>query len=69
MAALEIPGCVWTVKPRFENRIILNTGKKVSVFEIYLARADPGFSERGFGQTSAHIILLLLYKSIFYKKK
>ena len=37
------------------------------------AGADPGFSEGGFGQTSAHIIwlLLLLSKSFFntYTKK
>ena len=35
----------------------------------YWPGADPGFSDGGFGQTSAYIILLLLNKPFFHNKK
>ena len=31
--------------------------------------ADPGFSERGFGQTSAYIIIVIVVQQVLYHKK
>ena len=52
--------------PLFHNR-----GHELH-FESFLfgvPRADPGFSGRGFGQTSAYIIYLLLFNKSFFTRK